>query len=89
MTAVATRRGVTSFWIGIGAQGAHGVDLLGDFHGSEFAGDAGRVAAGHHQRGEHRTQLADQGDRNERAGAPHLAVLRPARGTSAGPSQRR
>ena len=62
MTAVAIRRGVTSFWIGIGAERAHGVDLLGHLHGAEFAGDAGGVAAGHQQRGQHRPEFAHQGD---------------------------
>jgi hypothetical protein len=54
---------------------AHGIDLLGDFHGAELAGDAGRVTAGHHESGEHRAKLTDHGDGDERAGAAHLAVL--------------
>ena len=41
MTAVAIMRGRDQFLNRIGAERAHGVDLLGDFHGAEFAGDAG------------------------------------------------
>ena len=60
----------------IGAQRAHGVDLLGDLHGAEFAGDAGCVAAGHQKRGQHRAQLAHQGNGDNVADLIHGAILR-------------
>ena len=34
MTVVETTRGVTNFFKRIGSQRAHGIDLLGDDHGS-------------------------------------------------------
>ncbi len=48
---------------GIGAQGAHGIDLLGHGHRAQFAGHAGRVAAGHHEPGDDRSQFRDHADR--------------------------
>src|SRR5258708_2661198 len=59
----------------IGAQGAHGVNLLGHLHGAEFAGDAGSVAAGHHQTGEHRPEFAHHGDGNQFASERERAEL--------------
>ncbi len=53
---------------GIDAEGAHGVNLLGDDHGAEFAGHGGGVAAGDHDAGEHGTELANHGDGDESAG---------------------
>ena len=75
-TAVAIRRGVTSFWIGIRAQGAHGVDLLGDAHGAQFAGDAAGVAPGDQQRRQHRPQFAHQRDGDDLSDLPLRAVGR-------------
>ena len=69
MKTVATRRGVTSFAGRVGAEGAHGVDLLGDLHGAELGGHAAGVAAGDHQRGEDGAELLDHGEGDERAGA--------------------
>ena len=65
MTAVAISARRDQFLHRIRAQRAHGVDLLGDLHGAEFAGDAGGVAAGHHDGGEHRPEFADQGEGND------------------------
>src|ERR1035441_4334833 len=53
---------------GVHAQGAHGVDLLGDHHRSEFAGHRRGVTAADHDAGEYRTQLADHGKRDKLAG---------------------
>ena len=64
MTAVAIQARRDQLLNRVGAERAHGVDLLGDFHGAEFAGDAGGIAAGHHQRRQHRAQFAHQGDRD-------------------------
>ena len=64
------------FLDGVGAQRAHGVDLLGHFHRAEFAGDAGGVAPRHHERRQHRSQFAHQGERNQRPGLADLPVLR-------------
>src|SRR5215471_14588316 len=36
---------------GVGAQGAHGVNLLSHFHRAQFAGHSGGVTAGYHQAG--------------------------------------
>src|SRR5579864_4740376 len=49
----------------IGAQRAHGIDLLGHHHRPKFTGHAGRVAPGNHQAREHRPKFADHGSRNE------------------------
>ncbi len=53
---------------GIGAERAHGVDLLGDLHGAELGGHAGCVAAGDHEAGEDGAELLDHGERDEAAG---------------------
>ena len=53
---------------GVGAEGAHGVDLLGDLHGAELGGHAGGVAAGDHEAGEDGAELLDHGERDEAAG---------------------
>ena len=60
----------------VGPQRAHGVDLLGHLHRPQFAGDSGRVAAGHQKRGQHGAQFAHQGDRHHLPGSSHLPVLR-------------
>jgi len=52
---------------GIDTQGAHGVNLLRDNHGSEFAGHGRCVAARDHDAGEHRAQFANHGDTYELA----------------------
>src|SRR5580692_4233927 len=49
------------FLHGVGAQGAHGVDLFGHYHRSQLAGHAGGIPAGHHQTGQHWPQLAHHG----------------------------
>ena len=61
---------------GVDAEGAHGVDLLGDDHGAEFAGHGGGVAAGDHDAGEHRAEFADHGEADELAGDGGGAELR-------------
>ncbi len=53
---------------GVGAESAHGVDLLGDLHGAELGGHAGGVAAGDHEAGEDGAELLDHGERDETAG---------------------
>src|SRR5581483_852920 len=50
---------------GIGAQGSHGVDLLGHDHGTEFAGHSGGIAPGDNQSGQHRAQCADNSNGNQ------------------------
>ena len=72
------------FLNGIGAQGAHGVDLLGDAHGAQFAGDAAGVASRDQQRREHRTQFAHQCDGDDLPDLP----LRPVGGERARHLQR-
>src|SRR6266852_3004766 len=52
---------------GIGAQGAHGIDLFGHDHRTEFAGHAGGVPPGHHQSGDERAQFGDHAERHELA----------------------
>lgn len=53
---------------GVGAEGSHGVYLLGDLHGAELGGDAGGVAAGDHEAGEDGAELLDHGEGDEGAG---------------------
>jgi hypothetical protein len=67
MKAVAPIRGRNQLLSGIGAQGAHGIDLLGYDHRAQFAGHAGGVAPRHHQSGDERAQFGDHADRNEPA----------------------
>ena len=43
----------------VDAEGAHGVNLLGDHHRTEFAGHGGGIAAGDHDAGEHGAEFAD------------------------------
>ncbi len=45
------------FFDRIGAHGAHGVDLFGYLHRSEFGGNTGSDAPGYHQRSKHRSQF--------------------------------
>src|SRR5437899_4319015 len=49
----------------IGAQRAHGIDLLGHHHRPKFASHTGRIPSGNHQAREHRPEFADHGSRNE------------------------
>ena len=65
---VATTRGGNKLANGVGAECAHGVDLFGHLHGSEFRGHTGGVAAGNHQSGKHRAELLDHRKRDEVAG---------------------
>ena len=51
----------------VGAERVERVDLLGDAHRAELRGDAGADAAGDHQAGQHRAQLADHRRRDEAA----------------------
>ena len=60
---------------GIGAEGAHGIDLLGDLHGSEFGGHTGGVAAGDHEAGENGAELFDHGECDEATGHADGAKL--------------
>jgi len=53
---------------GIGAEGAHRVDLFGHLHGAQFGRHAAGVASGHHQAGEHGTQLAHHRHGNQLSG---------------------
>src|SRR5262245_7505107 len=55
------------FFNRVGAEGAHGVDLLADEHGAEFRRDARPDAARQHQTGQHRPEFADQTGRHELA----------------------
>ena len=65
----ASRRGATRYLIRVGRQRGERVDLLGDAHGADLGGHRGADAAGDHQAGQHRAQLArhrqhdDVGDR--------------------------
>jgi hypothetical protein len=59
---------------GVGAHGAHGVDLLGDQHRAEFGGDAGGVAAGDEEAGDGRAEFAHQADGDDVAGELSLSV---------------
>ena len=59
----------------VGAEGAHGVDLLGDLHRAEFAGHAAGIASGDHQAGQHRTEFAHHGERHELSGERNGAEL--------------
>ena len=69
----ARTRGEIQFAAGVGAHGAHGVDLLGDQHGAEFGGDAGGAAAGDEQAGDGRAEFADEREGNDIAGEGNLA----------------
>ena len=55
----ASTRGTTSLRIGIGAERAQRVDLIGHDHRAELGGDARADAAGQHQPGQHRPELLD------------------------------
>ena len=48
---------------GIGPQRAHGIDLLGYDHRTQFAGHAGGVAPRHHQSGDQRAEFGDHAER--------------------------
>ena len=50
------------------AQGAHGVNLLGDDHRAQFTGHRTRVATAEHNAGQHRPQLADHNQTYKLAG---------------------
>ena len=64
------------FAAGVGAHGAHGVDLLGDEHGAEFGGDARSAAAGDEDAGEGGAEFADESDGDDVAGERRLAEAR-------------
>jgi hypothetical protein len=49
----------------IGAESPHGVDLLRNHHGPEFAGHPGGVTAGYHQAGNHGPEFADHSERHQ------------------------
>src|ERR1017187_8962944 len=51
----------------IGAQGAHGVELLGNLHGADLRSHAGGVAAGDHEASEDGAEFLDHGERDQRA----------------------
>src|SRR5208283_2571459 len=53
---------------GVYAQGAHGVNLFGDDHGTQLAGDRGCIAAGDHDSSKDGAKLADHGDADELSG---------------------
>ena len=46
----------------IDAKSSHGIDLFGNNHGPEFAGNRGGVPAGNHDAGEHGAEFADHGE---------------------------
>ena len=48
----------------IGAESAHGVDLLADQHRSDFGSNSGADAPGDHQCGQNRTELTDHRERD-------------------------
>jgi hypothetical protein len=49
---------------GVDAEGADGVDLIGDDHGAEFGGHGGGVAAGDEKRGEDGAKFAEKSERD-------------------------
>ena len=53
---------------GVGSEGAHGVDLLGDLHGAKLGGHAGGVTTRDHEASEYGAELLDHGERDEAAG---------------------
>ncbi len=60
----------------VDTKGAHGVNLLGDNHRSQFAGHGGCVSAGNHDAREHCAQLANHGQADELARDRGCAELR-------------
>ena len=60
---------------GVRAEGAHGVDLFGDFHRTQFRGHAGSVTAGDHKASQYGAKFLDHGERDERAGHADGAKL--------------
>src|SRR5882762_8822744 len=65
--------GSDKFAAGVGAHGAHGVDLFGDEHGAEFGGDAAGVATGDEYSCDGGAQFTDERERNDIAGQAGLA----------------
>ncbi len=65
MKTVDTTLGVTRFFDWVGAQSAHGVDLLGDYHRAQFARHSRSVSARDHQPRNHWTQFANHANRNQ------------------------
>src|ERR1700723_630866 len=49
---------------GVDAEGADGVDLIGDDHGAELGGHGGGVAAGDEKRGEDGAEFAEKSERD-------------------------
>src|ERR1019366_7054922 len=60
---------------GVNAEGAHGVYLLSDDHGAEFAGHRRGVTARHHDAGKYRAEFADHGHADKPAGDGRGAEL--------------
>jgi hypothetical protein len=65
--------GSDEFAAGVGAHGAHGVDLLGDEHGAEFGGDARGAAAGDQKTGDRGAEFANEGEADDVSGEGGLA----------------
>ena len=64
------------FFERVDAESAHGVNLLCDLHGAQFAGHAGSVAAGDHEAGQHGTEFLDHGEADQLPGDGLGAKLR-------------
>ena len=65
MTTVADHARRHQLLHGIGAQRAHGVDLLGHNHRAKFAGHARSIASGDDQAGQHRPQFPHDANRDQ------------------------
>ena len=73
---VARTRGSYELAAGVGAHGAHGVDLFGDEHGAQFRGDAGGAAAGDENACERGAEFTDERDGHDVTGEGGLAETR-------------
>ena len=51
----------------IGAESAHGVNLLGHHHGTKLTRHSRRITPGNHQAGQHRAKLLDHGEAHQLA----------------------
>lgn len=60
---------------GVGAEGSHGVNLLGDLHGADLGGHSGGVSAGDHEAGQDGAEFLDHGECDEIAGHADGAKL--------------
>jgi len=58
---------------GVGAHGAHGVNLFRDLHGAEFGSNAGGAAAGDKEAGDGGAEFADEREGDDVAGEGGLA----------------